>query len=102
MRWDPSYPSVLAPKASAREPRAASGGFASQLNKGVVVAANRTRVIELVEHVARRAQEMLEAKAFLHWYEQFGTQRGDVARAVECLWDISDSYRACHGLPSTS
>lgn len=67
-----------------------------------MVATNRSRIIQQIEHVARRAQEMIEARAFLHWYEQYGCSRTDISRAVEQLWDLSDAYRAFHGFPSTN
>lgn len=105
VRWSPAFPSILQPASvTAAAPRPSRAQSASGLGAGkaAVIATNRSHVIELVEHVARRAQEMVEARAFLHWFEAYGTSRTDISAAMERLWDVSDSYRSLYGFPGTN
>eukprot|EP00050_Salpingoeca_kvevrii_P002542 m.196757 g.196757 ORF g.196757 m.196757 type:complete len:424 (+) comp10633_c0_seq11:1168-2439(+) len=59
----------------------------------VGVVANRTSIVSPFAQVAQRATAMVEAGAYLHWYERYGTSRDDIRAATETVWTVVESYQ---------
>lgn len=59
----------------------------------VSVLANSAVVGSYVESVVERAQQMYRERAYLHWFEKYGCERGTFEEAFELVQGIVDSYR---------
>lgn len=58
----------------------------------LTVCSNHSSVTRLLGHIAQRATEMLKARAYLHWYERYGTETEEFQRALNTLSDLTENY----------
>eukprot|EP00198_Chlamydomonas_reinhardtii_P013659 XP_001702996.1 eta tubulin [Chlamydomonas reinhardtii] len=95
-----SAPSSGAAGAGGGKPPAAAGtapgggGSAS-----LTTVANRSNVVGLLENTVRRALALVDAGAYVHWYERHGCSAAAVREAAGGLLDVADCYRQLHRLP---
>ncbi|KAG2445658.1 hypothetical protein HXX76_000267 [Chlamydomonas incerta] len=61
--------------------------------------ANRSGVVGLLENTVRRARALVDAGAYVHWYERHGCSAAAVREAASGLLDVADCYRQLHRLP---
>jgi hypothetical protein len=67
----------------------------------LTVASNSTWMVPALEHCVGRCAALLEAKAYLHWYERFGVTAEHVLVAAESVRAAADAYRSVQRLPGT-
>ena len=65
----------------------------------LTLASNSTWATPTLEHCATRASALLEAKAYVHWYERFGVTAEHLAVAVESVRTTADVYRSLQRAP---
>jgi len=65
----------------------------------LTLASNSTWATPTLEHCAARAAALLEAKAYVHWYERFGVTAEHLAVAVESVRTTADAYRSLQRAP---
>jgi hypothetical protein len=70
-----------------------SAGPASSAGCSVTVAANQSSVAAVFDASLQRARRMLEAGAYVHWYERYGCERAHFAEAFEVAAQVVDEYR---------
>ena len=76
----------------AAAPAALGGG------RCAAAAASRADSVGLLEEVARRGRALLDARAFVHWYERHGCPADAIADALEALEAASADARWWHGV----
>ena len=62
--------------------------------KVVSVLANTAAVGGYLQHVMDRARLMYGERAYLHWFERYGCERGMFEEAFQTVQGIVDNYRA--------
>lgn len=65
----------------------------------LTLAANSTWLAPTLEHCVGRAAALLEARAYLHWYERFGVTAEHLTVALESVQATADAYRALQRAP---
>lgn len=60
---------------------------------------NSSDVCRFLQHVSKRASEMCRARAYVHWYDRYGTGVDDITEAVETVHGIVRNY---HSMCSSS
>ncbi|KAM4705571.1 uncharacterized protein WCC33_010398 [Rhinophrynus dorsalis] len=58
----------------------------------LTVCANHSSVADLMRRVKRRAQEMYEARAYLHWYKRYGCEDDYFQEAFHTLNSVVEEY----------
>ncbi|KAI4885566.1 hypothetical protein NFI96_016859 [Prochilodus magdalenae] len=58
----------------------------------LTVSSNHSSVSGFLGHVVQRAGEMLQARAYLHWYQRYRAEPEDFQQAVNTLLDIIQEY----------
>lgn len=84
-RWNP-FPFDLV-RDRRRSPVAPTG-------RSVTASLNRTALASYLDRVHRKARAMFDAGAYMHWYEKYGCERGDMLEAFEIVQGVVDSYAA--------
>lgn len=62
--------------------------------RSVAVCANRTQVRPLLGRIASRSLEMLDERAYQHWYSRYGVEDEDFQAAVESIRRVSEEYKS--------
>ena len=73
-------------------PRPPTYRESSKIASSLGVLANTSRIIHNLETTIDKAEAKFRSKAFLHWYEQEGCSRGDIALALEGIEEIIYTY----------
>ncbi|KAK3571837.1 hypothetical protein QTP86_020468 [Hemibagrus guttatus] len=60
----------------------------------LTVCSNHSSVTRLLGHVAQRATEMLNARAYLHWYERYGIRTEEFQQALNTLSELIEEYES--------
>ncbi|XP_076458939.1 tubulin delta chain-like isoform X1 [Babylonia areolata] len=59
----------------------------------ISMAVNSSCVTQYLDTICQRSKVMLEAGAYLHWYERYNTSKEDMEEAVSVLQVCQDDYR---------
>ena len=59
----------------------------------MTLVANRSTAGGFLASAAARARRLLDAGAYVHWYERYGCGRGDIAEAIDACLDLEQAYR---------
>jgi hypothetical protein len=62
------------------------------LQSSMSVCLNRTRIASCLDQVLSRAQNLFNARAFLHWYLKHGCEEDDFREAFEVTRTVIDDY----------
>ncbi|KAG2453739.1 hypothetical protein HYH02_001950 [Chlamydomonas schloesseri] len=99
---EPRRGAAAAASGSGKPPPAAgavsSGGGGGGM-PSLTSVANRSSVVGLMENTVRRALALVDAGAYVHWYERHGCSAAAVREAAGGLLDVADCYRQLHRLP---
>jgi len=60
--------------------------------RSLTVAANSDGMLPTLVGCITRADELLRAGAYLHWYERFGVERTHIEAAAEAVLNTVDAY----------
>lgn len=58
----------------------------------LTVCSNHSSVSCLLGHVVQRARDMLQARAYLHWYQRFGVEESDFQQALDTCCSVIEEY----------
>ncbi|XP_074116305.1 tubulin delta chain-like isoform X1 [Sminthopsis crassicaudata] len=58
----------------------------------LTVCANHSSIVDLLKHTLEKAQKMYSAKAYIHWYRQYGCGEGDFEQAFDTLSSVEAEY----------
>ncbi|XP_043834136.1 tubulin delta chain-like isoform X1 [Dromiciops gliroides] len=58
----------------------------------LTVCANHSSIIGLLKHTLEKAQRMYSAKAYTHWYRQYGCEGKDFEQAFDTLSSVEAEY----------
>ncbi|XP_036594855.1 tubulin delta chain-like [Trichosurus vulpecula] len=58
----------------------------------LTVCANHSSIIDLLKHTLEKAQKMYSAKAYTHWYKQYGCEGKDFEQAFDTLSSVKAEY----------
>ncbi|XP_072509632.1 uncharacterized protein [Notamacropus eugenii] len=58
----------------------------------LTVCANHSSIIDLLKHTLEKAQKMYSAKAYTHWYSQYGCEGKDFEQAFDTLSSVKAEY----------
>ncbi|XP_068952015.1 tubulin delta chain-like [Petaurus breviceps papuanus] len=58
----------------------------------LTVCANHSSIIDLLKHTLEKAQKMYSAKAYTHWYRQYGCEGKDFEQAFDTLSSVKAEY----------
>ncbi|XP_074053845.1 tubulin delta chain-like isoform X2 [Macrotis lagotis] len=58
----------------------------------LTVCANHSSIIDLLKHTVEKAQKMYSAKAYIHWYRQYGCEGKDFEQAFDTLSSVETEY----------
>ncbi|XP_072031063.1 tubulin delta chain-like [Amphiura filiformis] len=59
----------------------------------ITVCANSSSIVEYTESVFKRAQDMFQAKAYLHWYQRYGCDETTFLESFETLNGVINEYK---------
>jgi len=62
------------------------------VRNSLTVLANRSNHAAWLEGMTEKADAMLQAGAYVHWYEKHGLSAGDIKQALEGCHGITDAY----------
>jgi hypothetical protein len=65
----------------------------------LTLTSNSTWMLPALEHCVGRCVALLEAKAYLHWYERFGVTAEHIIVATESVQAVADAYKCVQRLP---
>ncbi|KAJ8288140.1 hypothetical protein COCON_G00007990 [Conger conger] len=68
------------------------GGFPS--SQCLTVCSNHSSASDLLCHVSRRAGDMIQARAYLHWYQRHGLETQDFHQALDSLRTVVQEYKS--------
>ncbi len=77
-------PAVSAPR---------GGAFASAPSRSASVAVNRGYPVWGLHRMLLKGSDLLNSRAYTHWYERYGCTTEDIAEAIESLHCVVDNYR---------
>lgn len=60
----------------------------------LTVCSNHSSVTRLLGCVVQRATEMLDARAYLHWYERHGLEMEEFQQALNTLSGLMEEYES--------
>ncbi|XP_015212699.2 uncharacterized protein [Lepisosteus oculatus] len=63
-------------------------------SRSLTVCSNHSSVEDLLQRVGQRAQDMLRARAYLHWYQRYGCEPHDFLQALDTLSAVTQEYSA--------
>uniref|UniRef100_W5MEC1 Tubulin/FtsZ GTPase domain-containing protein n=1 Tax=Lepisosteus oculatus TaxID=7918 RepID=W5MEC1_LEPOC len=63
-------------------------------SRSLTVCSNHSSVEDLLQRVGQRAQDMLRARAYLHWYQRYGCEPHDFLQALDTLSAVTREYSA--------
>ena len=99
VRWERGYRPALGSRPLPLPRGRGTGRKAAVQSSACVVTNAAPLVTPKLEGIVARAHRMLEAGAFVHWYERHGVEREDLLAAQQALADVADAYYACAGGP---
>ncbi|KAI0217837.1 Tubulin delta chain [Lamellibrachia satsuma] len=59
----------------------------------LTVAANYTSVVDYLDHEIHSAQRMFDARAYLHWYKNYGCEESDFTEAFDTIRTVVSDYK---------
>ena len=71
-----------------------SAAVAPDIGRSVTVGINRGRAALALLHSAHKAEAMLQRGAYMHWYQRYGCEQGDIVEAIETCRAAADAYAA--------
>lgn len=74
------------------------GGSATRGAMSLTAVANRSSVVGLLAKTVEQANSIMEAGAYLHWYDKYGVSREALSSALQLVSDVADCYRTAHGI----
>lgn len=60
--------------------------------RSITTCVNRSRIVEYLTETVTKANAMLEARAYVHWYERFGCGMEEFLHSAQVLEDVIADY----------
>lgn len=64
------------------------------LARSITLTVNRNRIVPYLSHCLKKCQTMIDAKAYLHWYERYGCGMEVFEEAFRSIQTVIDSYNS--------